>query len=211
MSKSLYSLILSDEVVSRIDRAAVAGGTNRSNLINQILAEYVSYTTPEKRIRSIFEHLDNLLSASVFQRELASSDKCISLKTSLECKYRPTVRYGVELYRTVTNTIGELKVTYRTHSEELLDKIHKFLSELVTIEKKYLSCSAIYTLTDGKFSRTFVIPDGTSYSLEETARAIGDYVKTFDMLLKNYLADKYRTESGLENEYKIYMSKSILI
>ena len=211
MSKSLYSLILADEVVSRIDRAAVAHGTNRSNLINQILAEYVSYTTPEKRIRSIFEYLDNLLSSSVFQRELAQSDKSISLKTSLECKYRPTIKYGVELYRSVGNTIGAFKVTYRTHSEKLLEKIHKFISELVTIEKKHLSCSAIYALTDGKFSRTFVVPDGTSYSLEETARAIGDYVKTFDMLLKKYLADKYDDKANLENDYLLYMSKSILI
>lgn len=38
MSKSVYSLVLGDEVVAQIDRAAYALGTSRSNLINQVLA-----------------------------------------------------------------------------------------------------------------------------------------------------------------------------
>ena len=49
MSKSVYSLVLSDDVVAAVDRAAYALGSSRSNLINQILAEYVSFITPEKR------------------------------------------------------------------------------------------------------------------------------------------------------------------
>ena len=38
MKKTLYSLMLSDEVVREADRLAHQKGTNRSNLINQILA-----------------------------------------------------------------------------------------------------------------------------------------------------------------------------
>ena len=56
--KNLYSLILSDEVIKRIDDVAMATGTNRSNLINQILADYVSYTTPEMRIKNILEQIN---------------------------------------------------------------------------------------------------------------------------------------------------------
>ena len=40
MSKSVYSLVLSDDVVAAVDRAAYALGSSRSNLINQILAGY---------------------------------------------------------------------------------------------------------------------------------------------------------------------------
>ena len=53
MSKSVYSLVLSDDVVAQIDCAAYALGTSRSNLINQVLAEYVSLITPEKRRKDI--------------------------------------------------------------------------------------------------------------------------------------------------------------
>ena len=39
MAKSVYSLVLRDEVVAEIDRLAYRMNTNRSNMINQILAE----------------------------------------------------------------------------------------------------------------------------------------------------------------------------
>ena len=54
MKKTLYSLMLSEEVVREVDALAHRLGTNRSNLINQILADYVSVTTPERRINDIF-------------------------------------------------------------------------------------------------------------------------------------------------------------
>ena len=41
MKKTLYSLMLNDEVVREVDILAHRLGTNRSALINQILAEYV--------------------------------------------------------------------------------------------------------------------------------------------------------------------------
>ena len=53
MKKTLYSLVLNDEVVREVDALAHRMGTNRSNLINQILAEYVNYTTPEQRINEV--------------------------------------------------------------------------------------------------------------------------------------------------------------
>ena len=53
MKKTLYSLMLNEEVVREIDRMAHRMGTNRSALINQILADYTSVVTPERRIENI--------------------------------------------------------------------------------------------------------------------------------------------------------------
>ena len=50
MKKTLYSLMLNEEVVREIDALAHQLGTNRSALINQILADYTSVLTPERRI-----------------------------------------------------------------------------------------------------------------------------------------------------------------
>ena len=50
MGKTVYSLVLTDEVIEEIDRLAYTMGTSRSALIDRILAEKVSYTTPEMRI-----------------------------------------------------------------------------------------------------------------------------------------------------------------
>ena len=55
MKKTLYSLMLSDDVVREIDILAHRMGTNRSNLVNSILANHVSMMTPEQQINDIFK------------------------------------------------------------------------------------------------------------------------------------------------------------
>ena len=60
MKKTLYSLMLNEEVVREIDRMAHRMGTNRSALINQILADYTSVVTPERRIENIFHEIKQL-------------------------------------------------------------------------------------------------------------------------------------------------------
>ena len=61
MKKSVYSLVLADEVISEIDKLAYSMNTSRSNLINQILAERVRLSTPEMRMRDIFSQIENLI------------------------------------------------------------------------------------------------------------------------------------------------------
>ena len=57
MSKSVYSVVLMDDVVDAVDRLAYEAGTNRSNMINRILAEYVQLATPEQRMQDIFSSI----------------------------------------------------------------------------------------------------------------------------------------------------------
>ena len=64
MKKTLYSLMLSEDVVAEVDRLAHRLGTNRSNLINQILAEHVNLVTPERRINDIFSAIEQLMTPS---------------------------------------------------------------------------------------------------------------------------------------------------
>ena len=64
-------MVLADDVISKIDKLAYMQNTNRSNMINQILAEYVSLTTTEKRISSIFEELARCLYSDDTFSELA--------------------------------------------------------------------------------------------------------------------------------------------
>ena len=44
-----------------VDALAHRMGTNRSALVNQILAEYVSVPTPERRWNDIFEAIEELM------------------------------------------------------------------------------------------------------------------------------------------------------
>ena len=58
MKKTLYSLMLSDDVVREIDNLAHRMGTSRSNLVNMILAERVQLRTPEQQISDVFDGIE---------------------------------------------------------------------------------------------------------------------------------------------------------
>ena len=194
MKKTLYSLMLNDEVVREVDAMAHRMGTNRSSLINQILAEYVGYTTPERRINDVLSTIQELLSPS---RDLvpffAPNSSSMSLKSSLEYKYRPTVKYEVELYRSGEESIGELTVVFRTQSMALIEAMTEFFRLWKQIEDAHLrpltGASIDYALYDGKFVRSIAAPD-KDCSTDELAQALSEYIKLFDKLMKAYLAGR---------------------
>ena len=52
--KSVYSVILSDELVKRLDAVAYTSGVSRSVMLNKILADYLGVETPYSFIENIF-------------------------------------------------------------------------------------------------------------------------------------------------------------
>lgn len=193
MKKTLYSLMLSDDVVREIDSLAHRQGTNRSALVNQILADYVNLMTPERRISDIFRQIGEILGSD---RELvpfvAPNASTMSMKSSLQYRYRPTVKYSVELYRDRGGALGELSVVFRTQSEELLGAMDRFFRLWKTVEDEliagYLPRPAEYALYAGRFTRTISLPASRDYSTGDVAGAISAYVRLFDRLMKGYLA-----------------------
>ena len=213
MKKTLYSLVLNDEVVREVDALAHRMGTNRSNLINQILAEYVNYTTPEQRINQVLSTIEELMAPS---RDLvpffSPNSYTMSLKSSLEYKYRPTVKYEVELYRGVGDSIGELTVLFRTQSMALIQSMTEFFRLWKQLEDAHLKPltgqSIDYALYDGKFMRSISAP-GKDCTAQELAAALSDYITLFDKLLKGYLADRYSPHE-IEGAYCSYLNNASL-
>ena len=213
MKKTLYSLVLNDEVVREVDALAHRMGTNRSNLINQILAEYVNYTTPEQRINEVLSAIEQLMAPS---RELvpffSPNSYSMSLKSSLEYKYRPTVKYEVELYRGAGESIGELTVLFRTQSMALIQGMTDFFRLWKQIEDAHLQpligTKIDYALYDGKFLRSIAAPD-QDCTTQELASALSDYITLFDKLLKGYLADRYSPHE-IEGAYCSYLNNASL-
>ena len=194
MKKTLYSLMLNDEVVREVDALAHRMGSNRSNLINQILAEYVDYTTPERRINDVLSAVDQLMRPS---RELvpffAPNSFSMSLKSSLEYKYRPTIKYEVERYRGAGEDIGELSVMFRTQSPALINAMTEFFRLWKHIEDMHLAprtgAKHSYALYDGKFVRSLAAPD-KNCTTEELASALSEYITLFDRLMKDHLTGR---------------------
>ena len=127
MGKSVYSLVLIDELVEAIDREAYFKNTNRSNLINQILAEHFSFVTPEKRMQEIFKIVEDRVSReNEFKVQTQLSDAMMMIQSALKYKYNPTIRYGIELFRESDEIVGELKVSFRTQNKALIAAISDF-------------------------------------------------------------------------------------
>ena len=211
MKKTLYSLMLSDDVVREVDALAHRLGTNRSNLINQILADYVSVTTPERRINDIFHAVEQMLAPS---RDLvpffAPNALTMSLKSSLEYKYRPTVKYEVQLFRSTDGPLGELSVVFRTQSAALIEAMTQFFRLWKHTEDRLLapliSEELDYALYDGKFVRTIAVPRGRDVTAEEVAEALSDYIKLFDRLMKGWLSGRLDA-NDVQSEYYADLSR----
>ena len=186
--------MLNDEVVREIDALAHRLGTNRSALINQILAEYVDYTTPERRINDVLSAIDQLMQPT---RDLVPffvpNATSLSLKSSLEYKYRPTVKYEVELYHGGEESIGELSVVFRTQSAALIQGMTEFFRLWKQIEDAHLypltGARIEYALYDGKFVRSIAAPE-RDCTTDELAAALSEYIQLFDKLMKNYLTGR---------------------
>ena len=160
MKKTLYSLMLNDEVMREVDMLAHSMGTNRSNLVNEILAEYVNYVTPERRINDVLNSIEELMKPSRELRPvIAPNSFSVSLKSSLEYKYRPTIKYEVLLYKTQEDGLGEISVNFRTTSDQLIG------------------------------ARSIAVPLNDC-SASELGSALSEYIRLFDTLLKSYLSGR---------------------
>ncbi len=205
MKKNMYSLILSEDVVAEIDRLAYENGSNRSNFIDGILAEYCRMVTPEMRIKNIFDRVLELCEGSRFLPSKVPTAGTMTLRTSLEYKYHPTVKYDVQLFRRRGHAFGQLRVGLRSQSEELLRVLGDFFSLFAKIEERYFPLNSIrrgvYSFDGARFTRTLVLPEAREYDSSDLAAAINYYVVMLDSMLNSYFAGRYTTELDMERHY----------
>ena len=215
MKKNMYSLMLAEDVIRKIDRLAEEKGTNRSNLVNQILAEYVSLTTPEKHVQNIFDIIENYIGKqNGYLLYSQPNDMTMSIKSSLQYHYRPTIRYEVEMYRSPDKTLGQLKIIFRTTSSELLLELTRFFKIWIQLEniyiKNFFEKGAIeYGMENGRFLRTFAVPNDSDYTEEQIGNAISHYIATFDEMLKAYLSGRYASTQDIEKRYLEYLNSGV--
>ncbi len=212
MSKSIYSLVLMDNLVNEVDKLAYISGTSRSNMVNRILAEYLSMSTPEVQIQNIFSRMEELISSYRGLITTANpSEKAISMKSVLSYKYNPTVRYNVVLYPRTGDTFGELRVQFRTQNAALLDTVTQFFILWAKLEKAYRkNDTIIIKISDGKLTRELNTLSGSSH--EYLADATAKYIELFDRALKlffEYRANYQLAIRQVEELYRKYLSENI--
>ena len=180
-------------------------------MINQILAEHVSYTTPEKRRGDIFSKAVEMINAmDQLQVMLRPSDTLLSVKSALSYKYNPTVRYSIELYKN-SSALGQLRVTLRTQNASLVALMNSFFALWTQIEAG-LSDPPQAEYGEARYSRMLRRPD--SADEQAIAKAIVSYVETMDTAMKSFFSDMGRgtdPSSGAAKIYSEYANRSTLL
>lgn len=206
MKKSVYSLVLSDDVIAAVDRAAYQNGLSRSAMINRILAQAVSYTTPEQRMGEIFSQVERLLNGEVFQSLSQPSDSMMSLRSALAYKYNPNVRYSVELYPDRPGE-GELRVSLRSQSSALILYLGQFFRLWAKIEQAYVG-GADCVIQDGKYARRLKLP--ARLSDREQGAVLAGYIRAMEQGLRAFfhsLDDPRQAAASVEQAYQNYLKQ----
>ncbi|WRS26431.1 CopG family transcriptional regulator [Oscillospiraceae bacterium MB08-C2-2] len=189
MKKSLYSLMLSDEVVRAVDRMAYDRGMSRSGLINRILAQQFSMTTPDMWYESVLDCVAQITETRQrLQLQPQPSASMLSLKSFLDYKYNPTIRYSVELFAEGEGYSGELRVSSRTQNEGLLAMLEDFFTHWAALESgRHPPDTLLVQVENGRFYRRFSLPqkDGQE-STDVIGKRIGQYIHQLDLALSAY-------------------------
>lgn len=213
MKKSVYSLVLMDSVIKAADEAAYKLGTSRSNLINQILAEHLACVTPEMRMKQIFAAISEAMTAH-YQIQEQRSDSLMTLRTSLEYRYRPVLNYKIELARSPESYLGTLRAQIRTQNPSLISIFESFFSYWTNLELRLLPSPAdklySYDLAPGCFSRALL---NISDPDKDVSDAITSYISLLDKAIKLYISAPHAFASAapeIEREYKSHLIHTII-
>lgn len=199
MSKSVYSMVLSDEVIKLIDNAALKSGKSRSTLVNEILANYVGYSTEKQRVEEILALVSDAFQTHRRMRVERRQQSTIDFLSAINYKYNPRVTYSVELF-TEDEFSGYLRIALRTTNQALIAVINDFFNTFIAIERKYLG-KVEYSVVDGKLVRKLNFLNRNSS--QEIALKLCDYVNNIDGFINAYTEDYFSgsAEENLERNY----------
>ena len=183
MKKSVYSIVLSDRVVSMVDSLAYREGMSRSAAINRILSEYLSMDTPEQQIKQLLDEVVDRLSSSETLRIMPTlSGGLLSVRAPLRFKYNPTIKYSVELNIGANGPDGGIRGAARTQSPSVAAALDDFFSCFAA--SLQLPENA-YRIESGRYFQRFSVGEPDN---RHTAERISEYIKFLQSAMDAYFA-----------------------
>ena len=198
--KSVYSVILRDELVKKLDVIAYENGVSRSVMLNKILADYLEVETPDTVMENILARMEEMLSSASRLRFVNQpSNSMASVLSALEYRYNPKLKYSLELFP--SGDLGQLKISLRSQNPVLIGLLEDFYAFFIKLEGAYIG-ERQYFYQDNRFIRV-LFRDGKASSVA-IGEAIARYVKRFDKYLSIYfssLSDLTFAKRQIEIEY----------
>jgi predicted transcriptional regulator len=207
MKKSVYSLMLFDEIVERIDQMAYLNNTNRSQLINDILAEHIGLVTPEQKVQAVLDSLEENFENKLSVGQMVKNSS-IQFGKSLKYKYRPKVCYSYEFTGSGGQKYAVLKISSRTQSDELNTHFDDFFKMIGQIEREHhiTEGQCGQGQTNHKFVREFKKSGEVSQDVGSITQTLTHYLQMIDTAMNCYFSD-YESQditSELEEIYQIF-------
>lgn len=188
MSKQIFSLVLSEQVIEKVDREALIKGSNRSQIINDLLCESFGVWTPDLKMNQVMDLMsDALKEVETLQMVSATHGNTLQLRTTVSYKYKPKLKYVVEMSGKSHPVMAQLKIYSRTTSEPFLQCLVMFFGYLTDFEETVTASinhrevrSSGYSYEDNRFIKQFLC-DWTHSSVE--AEAISSYLSNYIQFL----------------------------
>lgn len=188
MAKVVYSLALDDEVIRQVDGAARKAGMSRSNFVNRVLAEAVGFETAQQRIADVFAAVENLLKEHGNLHFFDATAGMATVTGSIACRYRPKMKYAVEIYPENRDYLGEVKISSRTGNGYVKNAIEEFYRLWSAMEARYIAENIPAEIADGRFRRVLLRP-AAALDSAALAQSIAHYIDVFDALINEYFTD----------------------
>lgn len=195
MSKQVYSLVLSEQVMGLIDREALMKGSNRSQMVNDILCRALGLSTPDIKMNQVMDMmLEALRAHEGMQMVSASHGNTLQLRTTVSYKYKPKLKYVIEMNSKANPLLATLRIYSRTTSEPFLQALVMFFGYLTEFEEQIEATighhsvrSSGYVFDDNKFSKRFECDwTASEVSSEAIAAYLSNYIQFLDDGLKLY-------------------------
>lgn len=183
MAKSVYSLVLNNDVIAAIDALAVRQGQSRSAFVNHILAEYANLSTPEKRKQEITEITGRMVQQSF--NITVTPGGTLTLRTALQYKYNPSLSYVVQMDETQGN-LGEVRVALRSQNETLLAHLAGFFSLWQVLEAQTHTGPPLGEYIEQSNRYVRLLRQVQSWQSKQTGEAIASYITLLDDCLKAF-------------------------
>ena len=198
MSKSVYSIVLDDDVISLIDIMASRQGTSRSNMINRILAQHASLPTAETMLSDVYNSMDEILSGhSSLALQLLGNSSMINMRSALQYKYNPSVKYAIEILDK-DDYIGQLKISMRSQNRQLINILDNFFYLWTSMEIAVADINKNeFSFGGGKYQRllrTYRCDNYTDYG-----NNIAHYIELMDNCMKEYF-NYYNVSPAIANK-----------
>jgi len=202
MPNKMYSLMLMEEIVKQIDKIAYERRTNRSQLINEILAEKIGFKTEGTLINDFKNNLLDLMDQNhSWQRTSHNTDQSIQTRTFLPYKYNPSIVYRIDFEIIDNKRMTAIRLFSRSSADLFIKNLNYFFKRINKAEIEYLKEMGVYKYINSSDSRNelyFVRYLPTDWTNEDNhkkdAEKIFNYLNIIDNSLKNYFEELFEED-----------------